>query len=571
MDNQAPSRLSFAHWEVLPEESVRRTFWLFATVLFGFRLLLLAFVPVDLSGDEAYYWEWGQHLDWGYSSKPPGIAWLMALASMVGGDTTFGIRMFAAVLGTGSLICLFQLARRLYGPAVALITGIAFVANPANAALNLVLTIDAPLMFFWTLSLYAFWEFIKTEPASCLSSGGKEDDRQRVKPECVVAKAGSRFDNMALGKNGMPGPPSGRAQLKWGLLLFFGLVGGMLSKQMMLVFLPIAVLFLALSRDHRAQLRRPGLWFVLLGSLGALLPPLWWNLRNDWVTVRHTMHHFESGGVSFGRQVGRFFEHIGSQCGIITPVLYLLIMAVVITVFWCWKRLGDRERFLWLFGGPALLVILLLGFRQRIHPNWPAVFYASTGILLAGWAAGRWSLDPKLDRWRWAFAPGLKIAVVFAVVVHVVVFALSFGLLRLPGLDPTARIRGWSHLASDVDAVRRELPGGNELTLVTQSHRFITSELAFYLHDRPSVYLYNSDPKSIGSQYDLWELPASRLGKDALIIIQGDPQSIAADLTNRFESVRVHSVLHYPGQSRALQVVTLAIGRNLQHWPSLRD
>ena len=259
------------------------------------------------------------------------------------------------------------------------------------------------------------------------------------------------------------------------------------------------------------------------------------------------------------------------RSGILTPVLYFLLMGLVIAVLWCWKRLGDRERFLWIFGGPALLIILFLGVRQRIQPNWPAVFYVSTSILLAGWAAGKWSLDSKLDRWRWTFKPGLIIAAGIAVVIHVAVFALSLGLVSLPGLDPTARLRGWSQLARDVDAARLELPGGHRMTLVTQGHRFMTSELAFYLPDQPRVYLYNSDPQVIRSQHDLWETPAAHLGEDALLIIQGDPQSIGQDLTTRFESLTVHSVLRYPRQCATRQVVTLAVGRNLQHWPSSRD
>ena len=64
---------------------------------------------------------------------------------------------------------------------------------------------------------------------------------------------------------------------------------------------------------------------------------------------------------------------------------------------------------LWLFAGPALLLILLMGLRQRINPNWPAVFYGSAIVLLTGWAAGKWSLDLKLDRWRSSFAPGSSI------------------------------------------------------------------------------------------------------------------------------------------------------------------
>ncbi len=519
------SKLSFSYWEGVPETAVRRAFWILAGGLLALRLVVLAVIPLDLSGDEAYYWEWGRHLDWGYFSKPPGIGWLMALAGTVGGDTTFGIRMFAVFLGTGSLACVFLLALRLYGRAVAMVTAIVFVANPANAALNLTLTIDAPLMFCWLLALLAFWEFIQPEA------------------------------------------PSG----KWGGLLLVGLIGGMLSKQMMLVFHPLAIVFLALSKGYRGQLRRPALWLILAGSLIAWLPPLWWNIQNDWVTVRHTLHHFEGGGVSTLRQAGRLGEFIGSQLGIITPVIYVLLMALVISGLKRWRKLADRERFLWLFGGPALLLILLMGLRQRINPNWPAVFYASTIVLLTGWAAGQWSLELGLDRWRRAFSPGVKLAVGFAVAVYVVVFALSFGWLRLGSLDPTARLRGWSQLARDVDAARRALPGGAELPLITQSHRFMTSELAFYLPGHPRVYIFNSNPGTIETQHDLWETPAVHLGRDALLIVQGDANSLDPALTNRFESVAVHGILRYPRQGKALQTVTLAIGHKLLRWPGLKD
>lgn len=571
MSAKAPSKLSFNYWESVPEESVRRAFWIFAGAILIFRLFVLAVIPLDLSGDEAYYWEWGRHLDWGYFSKPPGIGWLMALAGKIGGDTTFGIRMFAAFLGTGSLICLFLLALRLYGPAVAMITAFAFVANPANAALNLTLTIDAPLMFFWSLSLYAFWEFINAGQASCLSSENAETGFQPERSRPVSSEQGALASNNVSETGRMPVLPFFKSRGWWGTVLFIGLVGGMLSKQMMLVFHPVAVLFLALSKDYRAQLKQPVLWIILIGSLIAWLPPLWWNMQNEWVTVVHTMHHFETDTATIGKHIGRFFEYVGSQLGIITPVFYVLIMALVFAALRVWKRLADRERYLWLFGGPALLVILLMGLRQRINPNWPAVFYGSTIILLTGWAAGKWSLDLKLDHWRRAFPAGMKIAIGFAVTVYVVVFALSSGFVRLRGLDPTARIRGWSQLAKDVDAVRRELPNGEHLPLITQSHRFMTSELAFYLHDQPRVYIYNSDPSAIESQYDLWKTPATHLGEDALIIVQGDPKSIEAGLTNRFESVSIHGILHYPQQGRALQTVTLAIGHDIQRWPGLHE
>src|SRR5678816_3966763 len=39
---------------------------------------------IDMSEDEAHYWEWSRHLDYGYYSKPPGIAWVFWVAQRVG-------------------------------------------------------------------------------------------------------------------------------------------------------------------------------------------------------------------------------------------------------------------------------------------------------------------------------------------------------------------------------------------------------------------------------------------------------------------------------------------------------
>ncbi|HDZ23652.1 MAG TPA: hypothetical protein ENH70_03845, partial [Desulfobacteraceae bacterium] len=96
-----------------------RWFWIGILMVFLFRALYTAFFPYDLTGDETYYWDWGRHPDWGYFSKPPLIGWLMALAGWAGRNTVFGIRIFALLLGTGTLIFLFLLGRRMYGPKTA--------------------------------------------------------------------------------------------------------------------------------------------------------------------------------------------------------------------------------------------------------------------------------------------------------------------------------------------------------------------------------------------------------------------------------------------------------------------
>ena len=42
---------------------------------------------LELSPDEAHYWEWSRRLDWSYYSKGPFVAYLIALSTALGGAT----------------------------------------------------------------------------------------------------------------------------------------------------------------------------------------------------------------------------------------------------------------------------------------------------------------------------------------------------------------------------------------------------------------------------------------------------------------------------------------------------
>ena len=63
-------------------------------------LLRLAFSgAVDLLPEEAYYWNYAQHLDIGYVDHPPMIAWLIALSTGLLGHSEFAVRLPAIVCG----------------------------------------------------------------------------------------------------------------------------------------------------------------------------------------------------------------------------------------------------------------------------------------------------------------------------------------------------------------------------------------------------------------------------------------------------------------------------------------
>ena len=51
---------------------------LLALVVLARLVYMVWLSPVELAGDEAYYWEQSRHLDWCYDEKGPALAWLVA-------------------------------------------------------------------------------------------------------------------------------------------------------------------------------------------------------------------------------------------------------------------------------------------------------------------------------------------------------------------------------------------------------------------------------------------------------------------------------------------------------------
>src|SRR4051812_17804028 len=61
-----------------------------ASVVFHIAYLVLA-CPLDLSPDEAHYWQWSRHLAWSYYSKGPLVAWLIRASCEVFGPLSESI------------------------------------------------------------------------------------------------------------------------------------------------------------------------------------------------------------------------------------------------------------------------------------------------------------------------------------------------------------------------------------------------------------------------------------------------------------------------------------------------
>ncbi len=403
-------------------------------LLTALRMLLLANEAYPLYGDEAQYWVWAQDLDWGYYSKPPLIAWIIKLGTLIAGDREFGVRFFSPLLHFGTALVLFGIGKRLYGPRVGFWSAIVYASLPAVAFSSLFMSTDVPLLFCWALALLAYL---------------RVQDRDAGKP--------------AAG---------------WWILLGLAIGFGLLAKYAMAFFLVAMGLHVVLRR--RALLAEPRFWMALMLGLAVFAPNIWWNAQNSFATVAHTGDNANLGGTLF-RPI-KFLEFIGSQFGVFGPVLFATLLALAVGM----RRLvtDPRDRLLLLFALPPLLVIAGVAFLSRANANWAATAYVAATPLVVAW----------LLRRNWGGRAVMASVALHLALAGVGYAYQDLGLNRFLKRDPAVKLEEGRRLAAALKPILLEEPG---LVLMTEN-RMLFASLAFYLRtlEPPVVQVqWNPDGK----------------------------------------------------------------------------
>jgi 4-amino-4-deoxy-L-arabinose transferase-like glycosyltransferase len=487
----------------------------FLALLLAARLLVLL-LPVDLIPDEAYYWDWSRRPDWCYFSKPPMIAWLIGLSTTVCGTQTWAVRLPAALLNTGALALLFALGTRMYSRRTGILAMLLFLCSPAGILSGFFMTIDPPLVFCWAAALYCFWR-------------GLEDTQS----------------------------------LQWWLLCGLATACGILSKQMMLVFLPLALITCIVCPAWRIQLKRPGFYLFLVLSLLTLISLLWWNYTHDWITFQHTSSHFNTKGFSILRVFGTFFYFIGTQMAVISPVSWLLFILAGGFLLWHFRDCDNHTRLLLVFSLVPLVVITTLSLRQRILPNWPAVFYLSGCILLPAWFGGHINCSRRLDALRRFLPAGLMIGFITGVLCIPVLFLASHVPWGTQNVR-NAKFGQWSSLGRHIGTVYESLPDRSNIFFMAV-YRGLVAECAFYIPGNPRVYEWPMDIV-VKSQYGLWPGPETELGRD-MLLITGKNVPLPISVPPRFRSVKLLGTYTTPNKVHSF---TLYRANGLKRWPKLR-
>jgi undecaprenyl-diphosphatase len=460
--------------------------FVFLAAISVFRIYYILHGHLDLTPDEAHYWEWSRRLDLSYYSKGPMIAYLIAFGTWLFGDNEFGVRFFAVVFSALSSLFLYRLGKEMYNEKVGASAAIILQIIPVFSIFGILFTIDSPFIFFWILSLYLFFKAVTSYELRVTS----QRDTILLQQTCH----------------------SSLVTCYWFLLgVSIGL--GLLSKYTMAFFYICVFLFLVSSSRHRRLLRTPAPYISALISLAVFSPVIIWNFMNNWVTVRHTASHV---GVYEGLQVSlkTFLEFIGSQFGVITPILFVLI---VVALFYPpipplarggkgglasvdgGEKVAARGRvdrnFIFWFSVPILLFFLIKSLQRKVEANWAMTGYITGLIAFSEVYINHWKQQKQY----------LKRIIVIGAVIPVLLTALGLYSykLHLPAkIDPSARHRTWEKLGQEVSALYNDMKKRGNAFIFSDNYQ-VSSELAFYAEGQPVTYCANIGNRRM-TQYDLW-------------------------------------------------------------------
>ncbi|QPK64277.1 glycosyltransferase family 39 protein [Methylomonas sp. LL1] len=465
---------------------------------------------LDLIGDESYYWDWSRQPDWCYYSKPPMVAWLIGAFTWLFGGYTVVVRLPAVVLGTVFLGYFHATAKAFYGSRAAALALLLILATPINVLANFLMTIDPPLYCFWVMALYYLRRALfDHQPRAWLWAG------------CASAAA-------------------------------------LLTKQAALALPLMLLVFLACDRQRRAYLKRE-YWLYLLPMLAAALPILLWNQQHDWVMFGHSKGHFGNHeAVGLAKHIAHARDFLLYQLLLLSPVIFVMVLVTSLKAAAGFKRLSAERQFLWLMGPALLLGVLLLSFLQKTQGNWPMPFYISGLILLAGyWVEGAWRRSLKF---------GLALGYTMVAMTYVLPLLLQALNLQDSAFDPTKRFKSWQELAVNIHFERLiSQPKLDDSFVVALGHRYLASQLAFYLPDHPKVFRFEESGQVI-SQYEVWPGPrAAYAGKNAFIIGETAEENVPASLKAAFQRFVFLAEIANPNNPKSPYF--LYLGENLKAWP----
>ncbi len=362
-----------------------------------FRVFYVLLYPIDLSPEEAQYWDWSRHLDLSYYSKPPMVAYLNFLSTSLLGNTELGVRITPIVLSFLLSVVVFFFVREVLDERVAFLASVFPNLLIGEAINSLLMTTDAPLLFFWGLSSMLIYKAVQRNSLS----------------------------------------------LWLGVGVFAGLA--FLSKYPAVFLFPLTLLYIFLVR--RELLLSPKPYLSLIPAFLLSLPVLLWNTQRDFISFRH-VSSLADKGASFPN-LSSFLEFLGGQ------VLLFSVIPFFFMAYGWWRAVRSRDRFLLfltLYSLPVFLFFSVLALRKKVYANWAGFGYFTGAILAVIFLENLRRRSSKLFYAVVLFCFSLTVLLHFTPLLDL----LGLSSLLPPRRDPVKVMVGWEELGREVSRMRKD-------------------------------------------------------------------------------------------------------------------
>jgi len=370
----------------------RRNTIILVGMLTLWRLYLSA--ELQLHPDEAYYWMWSRNLAVGYFDHSPLVAYFIWLTTLFS-KAELWVRLSGTIVTLIISVLTWKLALQLSrSTVVASGSVMLFNVYPLSMLGLIVITPDIPVLLFWSVSVYIFWQIMR----------------------------------------------SNKTWLWYVLGFSFGLA--LLSKYTAVLLVPCLFLYLVFTED-RHWLKTFYPYLSLLIGLLCFLPVVYWNNDHNWVSFGFQLNHGFNGQ---SYSITRVAEYVGGQLLVVGPITWFL--GVYAAFAWFFRK-NKEQLFLILMAFPIILFFGVSSLRKLAGPNWPVLAYFTFSILVTGCFLESAS---KIRRFLWhgAFLASVLLSAIMTLHARFSVIPLASFSEELAVTDATNSFYGWRELGAEL-------------------------------------------------------------------------------------------------------------------------